>query len=651
MNARKTVPMVILCAGLVAGLASSANARPRFWSWQTPLGTAASNTDIIKMVRFDMVLPSILDGDDAADLVCNEIVSRTLTSGKVAILLQNFAHGDVPLESSPCNSGVNAYLNQYEASNALYFHVGDQLANTAICEYWRTPWMSNGIAETQAWVDKFIKQYKIRQGLNGAIPDPDRFHFDDEDEVAACCSNLALRVFHNMKTNEARYSTEPIPGFGASTLDNLYTAAGSPGYARNQWWGDASNQTFVKWYKGIANQAIDGGLNEAAYTLLKDVTAFPSVLCSNYNKSLRIDGVSGREFVDNWQAGVNSWAKIAWSGFGDLQAPNLYPVHIDHMTTPENTDRRVWDASMRVNRTNMEACIHSFSGPHANEMCPWIPICGDALDVGDSTRGFYPISVDDLRRLLAMLKSLEGGEFIFWNNNAAQVSTNWDNADRLIDQVWGTTMSSVTIATGTQSGGGAPATLVQSALRDPLVVTPSGNATDVQTAFASTFANQPCRLRVIVEASVSAGALTQTVSIWDYTNSNWDTLTAVNATATDYETAYNHRIYENADGETDDHISNTGEIKVRVQHTSITGGAHSEFDLVQVVGLDQSRYAGDTDWDYDVDSTDLATYVTYMSQTVWPGTKGDVNGDGTVNSADYTIITGANYNTSAPACP
>jgi hypothetical protein len=388
--------------------AQSAGA-PRFWSWQEPLGMAARDPRIVKMVR----VRTNRSPEGVADAACAEIVRRRLRAGEVCICLQNFGMGD----GGPERKGTG--------NPALFQNDGDALPAGTCDSPWLTVWMSRGVAECRAWMDRFIARYALNQAREPRIPDPFRFHFDSEGRIQPHRRRAAAMGAFDAMRRDPRWATEIIPGSGGRTLAALYAEAGAPAYRADRPDG-AESLAWVSWYARVANEAAEGAMNEAAYEPIR--RAWRTCKSSNFGSSARFDGQGAPPRLD--RAPRNPEVAFATNASADLQAPVLY------WTQPEMQARlggSVEEATLRRAEEIVDANVMSFGGPH-DDVTPWIFMLGHR---GESRGRPLVVTAPFMKAMLEMLRAKGVREFLLWSDASTQEGPgNWNALVGIIDEVW-----------------------------------------------------------------------------------------------------------------------------------------------------------------------------------------------------------------------
>ena len=449
----------------------------RIWSWQQPLGDA-EDAGVINLVR---VLVDVFETPEAcADHVVDAILHRGLEHEQIAILLQHFGMGDG-------GSKDTGWPNP--PAPALFWHWCDGLRHVEphgtpeqqACEtlgqtdaspnWWQTPWMSHGIAESRAWMERFIARYQERQAANPAIPDPSRFHFASEYHSTSR-RVWHTREFHAMKS-DPRWNSEPIPGYDGKTLAELYAEAGSPTVdpTRRSW--QQPNLEWTSWYEGIGIQSADAAMNEAAYEPIRQ--AWPAAKSSNWRTSDAYDGVDDRYR----RAGTHTATVLSVNrGFGDMQALVLYGKNPNFMT-----DVAAREKVMGTLRRRIEDAMFSFDGPHAN-FAPWTYTTGQP--VTNSGQDFR-VPADQLRRTIVELRSRGIHELLLWSGSATQEDQYWNGAADAIRDALAFSLADVSVERGDAPAGADVLELVRLRQRDPVALeseaSGDGHVVELESAF------------------------------------------------------------------------------------------------------------------------------------------------------------------------
>lgn len=600
----------------VALLCSAAAAQPRVWSWhQTAAPTPAY---LVPMVRVDMYGPGAIghSAEHAADLVCDEVLARGLQAGQICILLQNFGRGD---------GGPN---NPHADGPALFWQYSDQLPQEMngqpVPNYWQTPWKAGGIAEVRLWTSQFIARYKERQLLDG-IPPPTRFHFDTEAYITACCSTEAVVAFDFLR-QDPRWSSEPVGGNGSNpgpTMEQLYIAAGSPAYDISQP-VDASpeNRAWYEWYARVASQAVSAAMNEAVFTPIRG--AWPACKSSDYGyastdgqASTKSPPFVARELIDTWQPGT-TWLRHAARSFADLDAPACYAVHEDHALPGES----LWDASLRVHRFNMESAQHS-EPSRTLATTPWITVPGQVVGVSDSG-ATYTITRDDTRRLLALFRAKAVPEILLWSATPPSTA-DLDDFGRLVDDVWGSSITAVTINSGTASGNSA--SLNRSQFDFFSVMPGSSGPSELIVDFATGF-QQANTLLVNFEHGKLPPGSSGSVALFNHRSGFWEPILSISP-------ASPRGVVSCVDLRAPAHISATGGVRARIRlNLPLFSASAGQYDLIQLVRLD-NRCLADVNKDGLVDGLDISDFMScHSGEGCLPDMDPDFNCNSVIDDQD-----------------
>ncbi len=653
---------------LVMLLAAGASAAPpRVWTWGPPLddGTTDPSTlsacapRFIQTVRVKVITghPTLpieigMTGTQAATAVCELIQARGLQAGEVAIILQDFAKGD-GAPDNPFRYSVSLTTNHADGLTAC----GPECL---VADWWMTPWMSNGIAETRAWMEEFVARYQFLQaeaagGGGGGleklpvppIPNPSRFIFDNEFEVISG-SNME-EVFRLMQL-ESRWYTEPIPGWFAQTptgltpltMEEIYDQAGRPPYPSGAGQDDPPYLNWLNWYTGVTYQAIEGAMNAAAYSVIRQ--AWPECMSSDYRTSCRTDNVTdetlppyiARRYYFETKPGHHAY----WQGYSDMQSPITPLVWTRHLRPNES----IYDSTLRIHRATFDSLLHSFGGQNP-PIVPWFNVTvylDQLLTTADRHHQ---------RDLLALIRSKGVEELIAWSDGNIFMDSRftWNNLSSVIAQVWLAAVTDVSVARGVSgSTSGPPQDLLRHADADPLTLLGDGGAgqqLEVVVGFSSCL-NNPARLRVSLDSveqvigvpdptGIPADAVTTQVSIRDWsaggTTPTWHSIGFTRADACGKIEAF---YVEDATS----YIRPTdGRIEMRVAYSSSIGGIVSvKLDHIAAIELDPSPLVpkcrlADINHDDRLNINDIAAFtLAYDAQCL----KADVNHDGVVDAQD-----------------
>lgn len=600
---------------------------PIVWTWEEPLGAAAEIESLHRHV-FAYVTNEAgpRDPGEVAREVCDKIRGTIRGWGpyqanQIDVFLGAFGNGtdpDYPDLYPPDYEGWTAIPLELHPDDALdpkYGGFSTDPQDPNFCHYWETPWMNHGIADTKAWMQDFIGEYKRQQASDARLPDPTRFHFDHEVYwYTVCHVDTEVRTFAAMM-RDPRWNDPnwPIPGFyrapgdpsTAQTLAELYAQlcqdwSGNPKngpFDPTLRWEEGSNQVWYTWYMSLWLQAMEAALDETAYSLIHE--AWPNCLVSNYLTSLRLDGVvedpndvfTGGRWWNDCTPYLRAWYHPTWTGLGDFQTPVLYPFSSFYLArATDNPSHPLYnysddDAHIAVYRRLLEACIDSQGGHHADELMPWISLTGTRPHGTETSKSLC-------RRTLALLRAIGVGELVVYNNAGGQTESNWNAFADVFDQVWGTGLGAVTLITGANEPPGDALTRVRYSDRYDLTTsaadTGSNYEATVQADFVTDFANTPEHLRVHVEARLGSGGSNATTVLWmwNHAEETWKSVGSSFTLPSSGQRAIEYR--DLTVGDLGDYMDDAGRVSVRVKCTSSTAFT-SAIDLIQLVGSDDDE--------------------------------------------------------------
>lgn len=358
---------------------------PMFWTFQEPLGTAAALSNVIEMVRVPVDAES---PERTADRLVSRVRDRGLGPGEICLCLQNF--------------GANS------EDPALWRHPADAVEGED------APWHRAGIAFWRAWTDRFIARWRLLREREPGLPDPARCHFDTERPPAVTRGD-SVALFEAMR-RDARWSREPVPGYGGRTMEDLHREAGRPdcdpkagAYYRER------NVAWAQWFGGICLTAADAAMEEAAYASLR--AAFPGVGCSNWWTSCGFDGAGDPPRLMRWH-GKGDFPGTASRGFAAMQSPVCYWA--DGFERPGESAEA---AALRVAIEKVDAARFSWTGPggrpHEN-VVPWIELTGNR-------RNGRAVSPELQGAMIDALRARGVREFLVWSDGNGPTSlANWN---------------------------------------------------------------------------------------------------------------------------------------------------------------------------------------------------------------------------------
>jgi hypothetical protein len=176
------------------------------------------------------------------------------------------------------------------------------------------PWMTHGRLKVKTWMEEFLVAYSARTYNNGTanvpLPVPARFHFDSEVSISTCCDVNYTRILRAVALDN-RWGTTPVPGFGTSTMADLYDAAQGlynwPDvpitFALDPDFGptDDANKHYFIWYWDVCERALDAAMNELAYEVIRD----------HFDQAATIPLISNYADVDtNGQPATFGWFSV-----------------------------------------------------------------------------------------------------------------------------------------------------------------------------------------------------------------------------------------------------------------------------------------------------------------------------------------------------
>ncbi len=377
-------------------------------------------------------------GTSMASRLVSEIRRLQLGDHQIGVILHHYGRSVPPMAYDPADAVA----------------VPSPIASLAT----GTPWVSAGLPKARAWTEAFIAEYQRLQVQFG-VAAPHRFHMDSELRLPKLCYQGAggtgledcwgtppMQLFDAIVT-DPRWDSESIPVSGPSgivwrTLKQLHDAAGAPGWDSTQRRGADVNRGWSRWFDSMQRSVMEGAFEIAFYGPVR--SAWPDCKSSEFAQSLRIDGQAepggGVRVFRDFEWWLEGWMETAWHGAGDLQTPTLYAFGTSFMASGSE-----WvDANIRLDRANLDACLHSFGGADPATITPWIMLPGVQLFV-DPVR-MREADASMLQERLAMMRWRGIGEFQAWGiSTSASV---WTGMARGIESVWSTTTEEVTLVRG-----------------------------------------------------------------------------------------------------------------------------------------------------------------------------------------------------------
>lgn len=663
MNHRLCRLAVLLACG-TATSALAQNARPRVWVWGTPTGIMSSDRDFVKMYHRDikqMVGGTWITPQAVADSICSEIVSRTASegdqTGRIAIILQNYGKEDGPtdLMRHPNDEMIGPMGGPlvFSPSPPAY-----PAGTPSMPVPTGSIWHAAGLAQSTAWMQAFVDRFATNQTTTPAIPNPHRFHFDNEDLELSCCGDEHVWRYFAFRAcipggntvngapdiwNTGAIATPHDPS-GWSTAAALLAAAYEPDRTKPLDSGQlnpdlSTNRDLAKILNGMSVEQFDRLMEESAYNLIEQ--QWPTVRCSNYEHSVRADGIDGRDIPSWWKSGA-SWAFGPVMGSASMQAPVFYAAHPDHDPTYVSPDPTgIYRATVNRSRKVLDAIVHSFGGGHSSDVAAWISLIGVGEDADDRLLNteFNDFITDreSLYRILALARSRNIQEFILFTGDTTrtiEASTESNPTEKIVDHVWGSQLSSFTLEPGKGSTSSTnPVADLAYTLKDPVVITPNGLgevgfvvniATNFRDQYIGTGPRPLLRKLRLTVASEQESTAFVSVEILNPSTNTW-VLAGTQAAA-------GERDFEIAPAM--NYLSSTQSVTVRVRYTNVIDPVQA--DMVQLIAVG-SRCPGDANDDGVVDFFDNdAVYDNYGMGGI--DILGDANDDGVVDSLDFISI-------------
>lgn len=683
------------CAVLAfAAAIPSAADPPRFWceSQEVPF----TDSRFVQTLRFDTTYQPggftpwpTTDAAEVANAVCDEIITRGLQAGQVAIELVRFGTG------APWNSTESQYA-------VMFYDPADGWDDTIDTQdqrmLWLTPWRTSGIASGSAWFAEFIETYVFRQSLNSAIPDPTRFIFDAEVAVSSPTS-LELADQFDTWQNDSRWNSEPVPGHfdeygNPLTLKGLYDAAGQPAFNSSLDIRHEDNWPFSTWLVALYRKVHTGCLQEAVYSQV--ASQWPNCLCSNFDY-YSTDGEENSEvppFIDrehdifmpypfdviNFQ---REWESTSGTVFESQYAPVFYrPFFIRHCDDIYNSacyleygecdaimypcppsspggyccdsaqDPRNWTTAdrarlrntiLRFSRYGMESIRHSFGGQFAQSVAPWVTIYGSGAQ-SYASRNL-------MRDQLAMCRSKGVTEFNVFapadglTGSGLHLSRFLRFRDAAND-AFAAEMTDAYLDTGTlvtPSSNDLLDTLKTSDWENAVFEPDSNYVADLIVTFNTSWPSSvPARWQVNIEAGVVTGGMVE-VDYWNWGTSSWVTIDSKDLDPDGYPGDSPRSIVSvKLNLPTANTIDSNGDVVLRL-HMPLIDVELAPLDLVQLVSL--GYCPADVNRDGYVNAYDVAFFENVLMQqfdppgaideTWYPY---DLDCDGYITSADVGLF-------------
>lgn len=429
-------------------------------------------------------------------------------------------------------------------------------------------------------------------------------------------------------------------------------------------------------------------------------------------------GAEGRRFA--WDGKGDLQAPLMYTNTGTYFYDSAYCAN-PYALTNDTSNELEWCPfepfnaySLRLHRFTLDGIVRSFDGDYRGEvidnvlhsnLAPWVMLPGQSVFLNGSNaavdecmpitlRGaygagmFYSATMSDFRSTLALARSRGSTEFNIWNSTGLGMGTNgmtnpllglvndinslmnpqttytWSRIPQIVDQVWGFSVFSSHVATGTTAGGtSGPLHSLAYAFGDYLQVTPASSG-DLRTAVETTFTNSytttygnPTYLQLNIEVASSSDT---TLYAWikDFSDDSWQIINLEQETIDEgVEIEGGTAGYSSvppAPGEvrrvsvrvgvTADNFGEAGEVIIRTGTDAMASstGTHLVFyDLVQIVAADDEDYLGaDLTKDGVIDCDDMALWDKIYAAAQLSGAPGpirsmaDINGSGSITEDD-----------------
>lgn len=674
-----------LLAGLAMEPPGHAGTPLKIWTWGAPCWlpnpycddggdpcdptcSPPTNSAYIKpMVRVHV---DGIDTGNMADLIADPGRSH-LYGRSIAAQISTYGLGEGDIVINLQNFGSRIY-----ADFVLAGHTGDAITDPGVScadltcpgdptpiptDFRLSPWLYSGVGECETWVEEFITQYKAEM-----LEDPYAFYMDVEDtSYGPCCCSSSHEERLCALQLDARWdsagASAVMYGFSGDTLADLWVEAGSPTIddadgqtvpMQSLSMGEYTvppangNQNWNRWYYGLAFQSLDAALKVCLYDKVRDgMDGWGSgVHVSNYHSSMRIDETHHYRALSRdgaIQDGGDPSYPYRWVGSATKQSPVLYDADYEHQITFGAPS--IWDATLLAARHNLDACIDSFSGGHAGEVVPWIPMNGFGVPNFEDARESPPIrpfiSIGDEQRLLSLLRSKAITEALLWYGSAP-TDTQWSNFNLILSEVYKYDLSAVVQGPSC----GETSLVAKGTLSDHSAMTLDRSCSSSQyyraadCTFLRTTSGDPTNVRFNLEAvCVNATSIPFIIKARNVSSGNWITVGSglsvselLPSTGGVYSCVF-------AAG---DYINNSNpsvpiiEVRALFDFTGQDISAAVHLDLAQLVANDAEYLDGDSapsPWERTVRR--LNTIVGLLG-TRGQNLAGDLNGDGMVDPLD-----------------
>jgi hypothetical protein len=441
-----------------------------------------------------------------------------------------------------------------------------------------------------------------------------------------CWGTPPMQLFDAIVT-DPRWDSELIPvsepsGIAWRTLKQLHDAAGAPGWDSTQRRGADVNRGWSRWFDSMQRSVMEGAFEIALYGPVRN--AWPDCKSSEFAQSMRVDGQAepggGVRVFRDFEWWLQGWMDSAWFGAGDLQTPTLYAFGMSFMASGSD-----WvDANIRLDRANLDACLHSFGGADPATITPWIMLPGVPLFVDPVQLREADASM--LQERLAMMRWRGIGEFQTWGiSTSASV---WTGLARGIESVWSAAIEEVTLVRGTCADT-ARLSMVDRADRQTveLLAGAEGIELQVRVRGADGVAGPCARDRVLVhlECGGEGGALRVEAARAGDPAQGWIEIGSASVTI-DGSLGF-HRWWVDQANEL---VASDGSVTMRV----IADSASLRVDLFQVARF--SEPGPDLDGSGSVDTGDLALALIEFGPSA--AAHADLDGSGLIDFGDLALI-------------
>lgn len=689
---------------------------PRFRSWDVPLGDAANNPRISEVRIY--LYPG-LSAQDAAQRAVDELLSQS--SSEPVLMIQNFVSatglhdtGDYHVPALPSNTrGFNLWYNN--GITAAHNYIGDMLSefNTlktnavppnTFCDPAliildeETPiaiqyWNWNCVVGIAALDDIDPVIYNNSDG-NYTV-----YGFDGKDSAKDIIANSPELYVDLTKVDWEKYAIpndypDGISGRPAPSIINVanwlqarypqYNSIGSSPPSLPLYIHHTRKYLGVAWQR-VAQQVRTASLEEGLIEPLRNGAASgttgghgwgSSLEWSNYDSSLSLDngGAPGieRYFKGRGYEDTRGASKFFWDGAGSFDSPVLYPKSNCYAQTGE--DRM--DATLRIDRDNLNAIAESVAGNGDHPIMPWLltaDLIKDEYNIqenegacGSPPVSSYTADKSFFRDMVAMCRAKGVTDYILWGqrhgttpyaslNPQQQMERDaaWSATSEAIDQVWDYQLDDVSVTAGSGNPSTGTATdSVRFSEQKPLQATNTSADLVVEADFSKDDGHSaPSRVALLVEVIEGDQGTNygqRILKIRNQCSGSWETVSATPTEVSQgrWETANGSKILRweiditglssscSTQGWSNSRYVNynDGSIDFQLAYTPGTSSpAIVQIDLMQLYAID--------------DPSSQATFEEGLNQigtalegdTVTPGQSGDFNHDGVINKIDDLI--------------